>query len=179
DAMVHAVLFAHRVDGLVPGAYLLPRNTTARARLQAALPQLTWQAVEGCPAELPLVELALNPALAGTLRTLSCHQAIGADAVFVIALLAELPSREGDAPWLYRERLREAGLIGQVLYLEAEAAGLRGTGIGCFFDDPVRELLGLGAPGTESWQVLYHFSVGLPVTDARIASTPPYPEPHP
>lgn len=178
-AQVHAVLFAHRVDGLAPGAYLLPRNTTARARLQAALPQLAWKPVEACPAELPLVELALNPALAGTLRTLSCHQAIGADAVFVIALLAELPSREGDAPWRYRERLREAGLIGQVLYLEAEAAGLRGTGIGCFFDEPVRELLGLGAPGTVPWQVLYHFSVGLPVTDARIASTPPYPEPRP
>lgn len=178
-AQVHAVLFAHRVDGLTPGAYLLPRNTTAQARLQTALPQLAWQPVEGCPAELPLVELALNPALAGTLRTLSCHQAIGADAVFVIALLAELPTDNPDAPWLYRERLREAGLIGQVLYLEAEAAGLRGTGIGCFFDDPVRELLGLGAPGTEAWQVLYHFSVGLPVTDTRIASTPPYPEPRP
>ncbi|MBT9549392.1 MAG: nitroreductase [Hydrogenophaga sp.] len=178
-AQVHAVLFAHRVDGLAPGAYLLPRNTTARARLQSALPQLAWQPVKGCPAELPLVELALNPALAGTLRTLSCHQAIGADAVFVIALLAELPSGDSEQPWRYRERLREAGLIGQVLYLEAEAAGLRGTGIGCFFDDPVRELLGLGAPGTEAWQVLYHFSVGLPVPDARITSTPPYPEPRP
>jgi len=177
DAQVHAVLFAHRVDGLAPGAYLLPRNGTAQARLQSALPQLAWQAVKGCPAELPLIELALNPALAGTLRTLSCHQAIGADAVFVIALLAEMD--KADAPWQYRECLREAGLIGQVLYLEAEAAGLRGTGIGCFFDDPVRELLGLGAPGTEPWQVLYHFSVGQPVPDARLASTPPYPEPRP
>ncbi len=179
DAQVHAVLFAHRIDGLAPGAYLLPRNDTAHSRLQSALPHLTWQPVEGCPAELPLVELALNPALAGTLRTLSCHQAIGADAVFVIALLAELPSSESDQPWRYRERLREAGLIGQVLYLEAEAVGLRGTGIGCFFDDPVRELLGLGTPGTEAWQVLYHFSVGLPVPDERITSTPPYPEPRP
>jgi SagB-type dehydrogenase family enzyme len=179
DAQVHAVLFAHRVDGLAPGAYLLPRNATVRAPLQTALPQLTWKPVEGCPADIPLVELALNPALAGTMRTLSCHQAIGADAVFVIALLAELPAVESDAPWRYRDRLREAGLIGQVLYLEAEAAGLRGTGIGCFFDDPVRELLGLGEPGTEPWQVLYHFSVGLPVTDTRIASTPPYPEPRP
>lgn len=178
-AQVHTVLFAHRVDGLAPGAYLLPRNTTARSRLQAALPRLAWKPVEGCPTELPLVELALNPALAGTLRTLSCHQAIGADAVFVIAMLAELPTVESDAPWQYRERLREAGLIGQVLYLEAEAAGLRGTGIGCFFDDAVRELLGLGAPGTEPWQVLYHFSVGLPVLDARITSTPPYPESRP
>jgi len=179
DPKVHAVLFAHRVDGLAPGAYLLPRNTTVRSPLQAALPQLAWAPVEGCPAELPLVALALNPALAGTLRTLSCHQAIGADAVFVIALLAELPTPESDEPWKYRDRLREAGLIGQVLYLEAEAAGLRGTGIGCFFDDPVRELLGLGAPGTEAWQVLYHFSVGLPVADAHITTSPPYPEQRP
>ncbi|MGS5087267.1 SagB/ThcOx family dehydrogenase [Hydrogenophaga sp. A37] len=178
-AQVHAVLFAHRVDGLAPGAYLLPRNITAQARLQAALPQLTWKPVDRCPADIPLVELAPNPALAGTLRALSCHQAIAADAVFVIALLAELPSIKSEQAWLYSDRLREAGLIGQVLYLEAEAAGLRGTGIGCFFDDPVRELLGLGAPGTEAWQVLYHFSVGLPVADARIASTPPYPEPRP
>ena len=34
-------------------------------------------------------------------------------------------------------------MIGQVLYLEAEAAGARGTGIGCFYDDAVHELLGL------------------------------------
>ena len=178
-AGVHAVLFAHRVDGLAPGVYLLPRNAAVRAPLQVALPQLDWKPVEGCPADIPLVELALNPALAGTLRTLSCHQAIGADAVLMFALLAELPANDSDAPWQYRDRLREAGLIGQALYLEAEAAGLRGTGIGCFFDDPVRELLGLGAPGTEAWQVLYHFSMGLPVADSRITSTPPYPESRP
>jgi SagB-type dehydrogenase family enzyme len=41
------------------------------------------------------------------------------------------------------ELLREAGLVGQVLYLEAEAAGVRGTGIGCFFDDPVHQAFGL------------------------------------
>ncbi|MDO9569043.1 MAG: nitroreductase [Hydrogenophaga sp.] len=176
---VHAVVFAHRVDGLAPGAYLLPRNASAGPVLQAALPHLSWRPVPDSPPEVPLLELALNPALAGTLRTLSCHQAIAADAVFVVALLGECGASLAGRPWLYRERLREAGLIGQVLYLEAEAAGLRGTGIGCFFDEPVRELLGLGAPGTEPWQVLYHFSVGLPVTDARITSTPPYPEPRP
>ena len=34
-------------------------------------------------------------------------------------------------------------MIGQVLYLEAEAAGIRATGIGCFFDDEMHALLGL------------------------------------
>jgi hypothetical protein len=71
----------------------------------------------------------------------------------------------------YRELLREAGLIGQVLYLEAEAAGIRGTGIGCFFDDPVHQVCGLT---DTSWQSVYHFTVGTPITDARIETSPPY-----
>jgi SagB-type dehydrogenase family enzyme len=175
-AEVHALLFAHRVDGLAPGAYFLPRNATAQAELQGALPRLGWTPVGNSPPELPLWQLACNPALAGTLRTLSCHQAIAADALFVIALLAEFGPGVADAPWRYSERLREAGQIGQVLYLEAEAAGLRGTGIGCFFDDPVRELIGLTGPHMPPWQVLYHFSVGQPVFDARLSSAPPYSE---
>jgi len=173
-AHVHAVLFAHRIDGLVPGAYLLPRSPSAQPALQAALPHLAWRHVESSPPEVPLYELARNPALAGTLRTLSCHQAIAADAIFGVALLAEFPPQIEDAPWRYRELLREAGLIGQVLYLEAEATGLRGTGIGCYFDDPVHELLGLAGTSTATWQVVYHFSVGLPVVDERISTEPPY-----
>jgi nitroreductase len=175
---VHAVLFAHRVDGLVPGAYLLPRHASALPALQTALVHLAWTPALGHPADIPLYELTQNPALAGTVRTLSCHQAIGADAVFVVALLAQFDQTFETTPARYRDLLQEAGLIGQVLYLEAEAAGLRGTGIGCYFDDPVHELLGL--PGAladgpcNAWQVLYHFSVGLPVPDTRITSSPPY-----
>jgi nitroreductase len=177
-AAVHAVLFAHRIDGLAPGAYLLPRHPEALPALQAALSHLAWTPAPGSPPDVPLYELTQNPALAGTLRTLSCHQAIGADAVFVVALLAQFDKTLEHAPWHYRDLLQEAGLIGQVLYLEAEAAGLRGTGIGCYFDDSVHELLGLNAALPDSptghWQVLYHFSVGLPVPDTRITSSPPY-----
>jgi nitroreductase len=75
----------------------------------------------------------------------------------------------------YRELLREAGLVGQVLYLEAEAAGIRGTGIGCFFDDPVHQAFGLEG---SRWQSVYHFTVGTPVTDLRIETGPPYPQRH-
>jgi nitroreductase len=74
-------------------------------------------------------------------------------------------------PWRYRHRLRECGMVGQVLYLEAEAAGLRGTGIGCFFDDEMHRLLGLK---DSSWQSLYHFTVGGPVEDPRLTTLPPY-----
>ncbi len=44
--------------------------------------------------------------------------------------------------WFYRRLFWECGMIGQVLYLEAEAAGARATGIGCFYDDAVHDLLG-------------------------------------
>ena len=62
-------------------------------------------------------------------------------------------------------------MIGQVLYLEAEAAGVRGTGIGCYFDDAVHELLGIT---DQRFQSLYHFTVGGPLVDERIATIPPY-----
>ena len=63
-------------------------------------------------------------------------------------------------------------MIGQTLYLEAEAAGVRATGIGCFFDDPVHELFGLQG---RNYQSLYHFTVGGPIEDARLTTLPPYP----
>ena len=75
----------------------------------------------------------------------------------------------------YRELLREAGLVGQALYLEAEAAGVRGTGIGCFFDDPVHQLCGLDGA---RYQSVYHFTVGTPISDERIETGPPYPQRH-
>jgi hypothetical protein len=56
-------------------------------------------------------------------------------------------------------------MIGQILYLEAEAAGVRATGIGCFFDDPTHHLLGIVDHGSQS---LYHFTVGGPVEDSRL-----------
>ena len=72
----------------------------------------------------------------------------------------------------YRHLFWEAGVLGQVLYLEAEAAGARATGIGCYFDDPVHDFLGL--PPTGDWQSLYHFSMGLPVDDGRLTTEPGY-----
>jgi hypothetical protein len=165
---VHPVFFAHRVEGLTPGAYLLPRSARGEALLREALgPELDWTPVEG----LPLWRLVQNPALAGTLRTIDCHQALGSDAAVAFALLAEFDRPLHDAPWRYRELLVEAGLLGQVLYLEAEAAGFNGTGIGCFFDDALHELLGIGDTRVQS---VYHFTIGAGLHDPRIQSMAPY-----
>ena len=87
-------------------------------------------------------------------------------------MLAEFASSISAGPWQYNQLYREAGLIGQTLYLDAEALGLRGTGIGCFFDDGVHEVLGVQ---TDHLQSLYHFTLGGPIVDTRIVSLPPYP----
>ena len=77
-------------------------------------------------------------------RTLSCQQDIAADGAFSLGMLARFEPvlRERDAA-AYRELFWEAGMIGQALYLAAEAAGVRGTGIGCYFDDVLHNALGL------------------------------------
>jgi hypothetical protein len=102
---------------------------------------------------------------------LSCHQDIAADGAFSVGMLAEYEDTLAHAPWAYRSLFWETGMIGQVLYLEAEAAGVRGTGIGCYFDDPVHELLGLR---TRAFQSLYHFTVGGALEDTRLQTLPPY-----
>jgi hypothetical protein len=73
--------------------------------------------------------------------------------------------------WWYRRLFWEAGVLGQVLYLEAEAAGVRGTGIGCYFDDAFHAILGLR---DNQLQSLYHFTAGGPVEDTRLLTLPAY-----
>ena len=60
---------------------------------------------------------------------------------------------------------------GRDLNLEAEATGVRATGIGCFFDDPVHQVLGFN---DATFQSLYHFTTGGPVEDTRLTTLPPY-----
>ncbi len=165
------VFFVSRVEGLEPGLYLLPRRADQLTALRDQLdPIFTFTPVADIPGLLQLV--ALNEqALKRTVRSLHCMQDIAATACFALGMLFDIEAVLNESPTYYRRLYHEAGLIGQVLYLEAEAHGLRGTGIGCFFDDPVHQLLGLSG---ETWQSLYHFTVGLPITDPRIESTPAY-----
>jgi SagB-type dehydrogenase family enzyme len=169
---IHLVLFVHRVDGLVPGLYMLVRDPMELKSLaQAMRPQFEWTSPPDRPNDLPL--FLLQEGDARQLATeVSCHQDIAGDGAFSLGMIAAFESslhRHG--PWFYRRLFWETGLIGQVLYLEAEAAGVRATGIGCFFDDPVHQLMGLGKM---SYQSLYHFTVGGHVEDPRLTTLPPY-----
>lgn len=168
---VHLVLFVHRVNGLEPGLYLWLRAPAEVAALQQAFRKdFQWEPVEA-PLEAPLYRLRGGD-LREFSRKLSCHQNIAADSAFSLGMLAQFaPSlRERGAP-AYRELFWETGMIGQALYLAAEAAGVRGTGIGCFFDDVLHRELGLV---DHEWQSLYHFTIGGPVDDPRWRTVPPY-----
>ena len=100
------------------------------------------------------------------------RQEIAGDSAFSLGMLAEFEGRLRQmGAWFYPRLFWEAGLLGQVLYLEAEAAGVRATGIGCYFDDPVHELLSCKEL---TFQSLYHFTTGGPVEDRRLMTLPPY-----
>lgn len=165
---VHLGLFVHRVEGLVPGMYVWCREDSALPDLMGAMrPEFLWERV----GDEPLYLLAPFDVRGGA-RRLSCDQDIAADGYLSLAMLARFePVLHADGAWAYRRLFWECGLIGQVLYLEAEARGARGTGIGCFFDDPVHEVFGLTG---HDWQSLYHFSMGVPVEDRRLETTPGY-----
>ena len=171
SARVHLAIFVHRVDDLTPGLYLLLRNPLSEEKLRSTLSaDFEWGRVEGCPAHLPLFRLVTADAR-NAARTLSCHQDIAADGAFSLGMLADYATSLSGAPWVYRQLFWETGILGQVLYLEAEAAGVRGTGIGCYFDDVVHEVLGITG---ETLQSLYHFTVGAALADIRLQTLPAY-----
>jgi SagB-type dehydrogenase family enzyme len=163
---IDLALFVHRVEGLEPGLYALPRDAARGDALRSALnPDFLWEPAPEAPDSLPLALLERRD-VRREARLVSCDQAIASDGAFALAMLADFRgSLESLGPWFYRRLHWEAGLLGQVLYLEAEASGIRGTGIGCFLDDATHSLLGLEG---DAFADLYHFTMGGPVDDPRL-----------
>jgi SagB-type dehydrogenase family enzyme len=169
---IDLLLFIHRVEGLLPGLYLLLRDPARQDVLRRSLtPGFAWSTPEGCPASLPLFLLEAGDARRVAEQT-SCGQEIAAGGVFAAAMLGHYRAPiEAFGPWFYRRLHWEAGVVGQQLYLEAEASGIRATGIGCYFDDMTHRTFGIAG---DQFQVLYHFTMGAPVDDPRIQTVPPY-----
>jgi hypothetical protein len=172
EPAIHLALFVHRVDGLVPGIYMLARDPAMAGSLRQSMrQQFAWTSPPGCPEDLPLFLLEEGDARRMAVQV-SCGQEIAGDSAFSLGMIAEFePSLRRHGPWFYRRLFWETGVIGQVLYLEAEATGVRATGIGCFFDDPVHRVLGFN---DATFQSLYHFTTGGPVEDPRLTTLPPY-----
>ena len=165
---LHLLIFVHRVDELDPGLYCLLRDGSDLENLRISMQSsFAWSRVDSV---LPLYLLQSGDFRAFA-EQVSCHQSIAGDSAFSLGMLARFDALISSTPWFYPRLFWEAGFIGQILYLEAEAQGLRGTGIGCYFDDAMHRLLGLG---DRCWQDLYHFTVGAALEDSRIQTEPPY-----
>jgi nitroreductase len=165
---VHLAVFVHNVEGLDAGLYLLVRNNHHEDELRSRLSsRFVWEKPEE---GFPLFLLEKDD-FRKTAITVSCHQEIAGASAFSLGMLARFRANISKGPWSYPRLFWETGMIGQVLYLEAEAHGLRGTGIGCFFDDEMHNLLGLE---DDTFQSLYHFTVGVALEDNRLQTLEPY-----
>jgi len=144
---IRLYLYIHRVDELDPGVYRHEPDSDPDRQPRLERIRLGDQRV----------------AAAG----LSLRQELAGNACVAFSLIGDLASAThiyGDRGYRYVHF--EAGAIGQTLYLAAEALGLGATGIGAFFDDEVNRYLCLDSPER---QVVYHFAIGYPVPDPRLA----------
>jgi nitroreductase len=172
-AQIHLCLFVHRVEGIVPGIYFLVRDPDRLIFLKSTMKQeFVWRKPETCPTDLNLYLLQ-----EGNFQRLStqvsCTQEIAGQGAFSLGMISDFASSlEKYGAWFYRNLFWESGMIGQALYLAAEEAGVRGTGIGCYFDDAVHGILGISDAKLQS---LYHFTIGRPVEDTRLTTLRAYP----
>jgi len=167
-AQVNLLLFIHNVQGIDSGLYVWLRNTKHLQDLKSAMhSNFEWQQ---CYPDKPLYLLKKGN-YRRVAKALSCEQDIAADSAYSLGMLARFEESLDYSASQYPLLFWETGLIGQVLYLAAENDDLRATGIGCFFDDLVHDLLGLK---DQQWQSLYHFTVGKQIDDARISTKPAY-----
>jgi SagB-type dehydrogenase family enzyme len=137
---VQLYLYAHRVEGLEPGAY---RHWAASAELEQ---------IKNGDQRVVAAGLSVGQKLAGN----ACV------AFSMVGDLERAARAHGDRGYRYVHF--EAGAIGHRLYLAAEALGLGATGIGAFYDEEVHRYLKL--PSEQ--QVVYHFAIGYPVPDVRL-----------
>jgi SagB-type dehydrogenase family enzyme len=170
DPLVDLAVFVHRVQDVESGLYLCLRDPRREERWRKAS-ALAREARAIDADGLRVLQLRSGDFRAHA-RAVSCQQEIASDGCFALAMLADFTGPlERCGGWMYPRLHWECGWIGQLLYLEAEALGLRATGIGCFFDEALHALLGLAG---DEFRSLYHFTLGAPLDDPRIQTEAPY-----
>ena len=167
---VHLCLFVHRVEEISQGLYILIREKDMLEVFKICMHQdFQWKKPPGCPKTLMLYCLKEGDFINDS-KSVSCTQDIAGDGVFSLGMFAQFDdSLNKYGAWFYKRLFWETGMIGQLLYLEAEAIGISSTGIGCFFDDPVHETFGFS---DTKFQSLYHFTIGKAVIDDRLTTLP-------
>ena len=134
---INFVIFANRIEGLEEGIYYFDRNENS-------------------------LEIIEKGDFSEAAKFVNCIQDLGKDSAFTISMIIDKNEIKED--FYYKLAMFEAGIIGQILYLEAEAKNIRGCGIGCFFDD----LISIEILNNPDILTLYDFSIGEPIVDERI-----------
>ena len=167
SADVHLALFVHDVDEFQSGLYFYVRDVDDLEKLKNSLDaSFEWSKVHE---DLYFLKGGDYRAAA---KQISCSQDIAKDGAFSLGMICKFSSiLKEENPQKYKELYYECGAIGQQLYLEATSVGLSATGIGCFLDDLMHQLLGLE---DTSYQSLYHFTVGRAIQDMRVMTEQPY-----
>ena len=170
NSNIHLVIFVHSVKEIDSGLYILIRNNKHKEQLQALLKkEFLWEKVDTKAGELYKLESKDFRFLA---KAISCNQDIASQGAFTLGMLAEFSNQlETYGASKYKHLYWDCGAIGQQLYLEASSLKLSATGIGCFLDDILHEVIGLK---TNHFQTLYHFTVGRALVDSRLTSKKPY-----
>jgi len=167
---VHLVLFVHSVESLVPGLYILLGDKDSKDTLSRTVKEsFIWDKIESNVDNLYLLQ---EGDFKYTAKTISCSQDIAAHGAFSLGMLVEFDKQLQEyGAHRYKELYWQCGAIGQQLYLEATSLHLSATGIGCFLDDVMHDLLGLK---NSLYQSLYHFTIGRGLVDSRLTDEEPY-----
>ncbi len=166
------IFFLHNIKNFPSGIYAYIQNKKHLEKLTS----LGFENIKNIPYKdnFPLYFLQ-----EGNMRHLAghlcCGQEIAHDGVLCTCIFTDIKEElENHNGYIYVPLHWEAGFIGQLLYLEAEIYNLRGTGIGCFFDDEIGKI----KPGNHKERVfinpLYFFTIGKAVCDTKIKTYPPY-----
>ncbi len=170
NSAVHLAIFVHDVEDFESGLYLLLRNDSHKEKLQMLCKnEFLWQEIKSVAGNLYLLQ---KGDFKDRAKLISCNQDIAAHGAFSLGMLVEFSSQllEHGAS-RYKQLYWECGSLGQQLYLETTSLNLSATGIGCFLDDMMHETLGLKG---DSFQSLYHFTIGKGLVDERLSTLKPY-----
>jgi len=168
EAHVSLLCYVHTVEELERGLYIIIRDEKHYEILKSQCDEtFEWLTITNDQ------EVLLYRLKAGDFqyfsKASSCNQDIASEGSFAISMLSEFEDilhKKGG--WYYRYLYYECGQIGQQLYLDATANGYSATGIGCFLDDVIHQMIGLKS---KKFQVLYNFTIGKAITDRRIETT--------
>lgn len=163
---IQLLVYVHNVENIESGLYAFGRSEQLMNALisDCEVKNYLWQPSGQDNFPLFRLEAPLNASKLAS--QLHCYQGIAGKSAFAVDMFADTQLLNTLGAWSYRRLFWEAGFIGQVLYLEAEALGYNGTGIGCYFDDEVHRLMGLDTKGR--WQCLYGFTIGEALVDQRL-----------